>query len=795
MDDFEWATPPTSNLNGGGWTQTASGKPLAQVVSLGGGKVLLIPGGSSASGYTNLTKPAAAPEGSQATLRFRFYLPSGATGDTGIGLASVSADAAGSSLAQNMAGSIRLLGAGPVQIWGGGTTFINTDQTFAVDTWYEMALVLDTRTDTWTALVEGGAYTTATPVTQGGGTTSVFPFRGSGGATNLTHVAIRTNAAHVGNSLYLDDIHFEASNLPPIIHSEKSDGYRGIWFTLGQFSEYGDKYSGGLGTYTANHNPLAIYAPEVNKTFFVYGGTKPGQRHLLLMASYYDHAQHRVPRPTIVYDKQGVDDPHDNPAISIDAAGYIWVFVAGRNTTRDGVLLKSVEPYSVDAFQEIQVMPDMTYPQPWYDQARGGFILMFTKYTAGRELYVSTSADGLTWSAHKKIAGFGGHYQVSAYHRDSGKIGTFFNYHPGGDVNKRTNLYYAESRDFGQAWTTVAGQPLNLPLNAVQNPALVIDYQSQGILQYTCDLNWDKNGNPLILYLAPRHYAPGPDGDPREWRLTRWTGSEWVTRVICTSTHAYDMGSLYVDGDRWTVIGPTGTGPQQWGSGGEMETWTSDDQGETWKKQRAVTHNSVFNHSYARRPLAARNPFFAFWADGNPDTFSESRIYFCNSDGTRVWRLPYSMLSDWATPEEVHPPFQRWQASRFTEEELEDEAISGPDADVDEDGRKNLVEYTFGTQPKDPDTLPIATNTFTALDGSDYLSLTYRRAVDAADVMLIPEVAESLEGPWMSGPEHTVEVSRVRLDTPSGEMEEVHVRDSIAIGEGDQRFMRLQIVR
>ena len=43
-------------------------------------------------------------------------------------------------------------------------------------------------------------------------------------------------------------------------------GYKGIWFTLGQFSDYGDKYSGGLGTYTAKHVPLAIYAPQVNKT-------------------------------------------------------------------------------------------------------------------------------------------------------------------------------------------------------------------------------------------------------------------------------------------------------------------------------------------------------------------------------------------------------------------------------------------------------------------------------------------------------------------------------------------------
>ena len=63
----------------------------------------------------------------------------------------------------------------------------------------------------------------------------------------------------------------------PKITSAKDDGYRGIWFTLGQKSEFGDKYSGGLGTYTANHVPMAIYAKEANKTFFVYGGGKQGQ--------------------------------------------------------------------------------------------------------------------------------------------------------------------------------------------------------------------------------------------------------------------------------------------------------------------------------------------------------------------------------------------------------------------------------------------------------------------------------------------------------------------------------------
>ena len=43
---------------------------------------------------------------------------------------------------------------------------------------------------------------------------------------------------------------------PASVETSDVNGYRGIWFTLGQVSEYGDKYSGGLGTYTAKHRPL-----------------------------------------------------------------------------------------------------------------------------------------------------------------------------------------------------------------------------------------------------------------------------------------------------------------------------------------------------------------------------------------------------------------------------------------------------------------------------------------------------------------------------------------------------------
>ena len=63
----------------------------------------------------------------------------------------------------------------------------------------------------------------------------------------------------------------------PVVLNRQDTGYRGIWY-MNQPSgdEYVFKYSGGLGTYCAKHRPFAIHRPEVNKTFFVYGGTPEG---------------------------------------------------------------------------------------------------------------------------------------------------------------------------------------------------------------------------------------------------------------------------------------------------------------------------------------------------------------------------------------------------------------------------------------------------------------------------------------------------------------------------------------
>ncbi len=148
-------------------------------------------------------------------------------------------------------------------------------------------------------------------------------------------------------------------------NNQKVDGYRGIWFELNQKFELGDKYSGGLGTYTAKHIPLAIYAPAVDKTFFVFGGTiDRDQRYLLCMIGEFDHKTQLVSKPTVVYDKMGVDDPHDDPTIMIDDDGYIWVFVSGRGNSRKGIKLRSNDPYDIDEFTEVS-MEVFAYPQIW----------------------------------------------------------------------------------------------------------------------------------------------------------------------------------------------------------------------------------------------------------------------------------------------------------------------------------------------------------------------------------------------------------------------------------------------
>ena len=437
----------------------------------------------------------------------------------------------------------------------------------------------------------------------------------------------------------------------PAVHPvSKASGYHGIWYANQPMdTEYRYKYGGGLGTYCAKHLPIAYYAEQADKTFFVYGGTRPGteKRTLLAMVSCYDHKTGTVPQPTLLIDKH-TDDAHDNPSLMLDDKGHVWVFVAAHGTARPSYIFRSIKPYDIDAFERVQET-NFSYPQPWYVPEQG-FLFLHTRYVDGlRQLFDMTSPDGRKWSEPRLLAAIEkGHYQISGRYKN--KIGTAFNMHPSkGGLNARTNLYYIESDDFGKTWRTARKRPLKLPLKNVRNEALIRDYAAEDRLVYLKDLTFDRRGNPVILYLTSRGFEPGPQNNPRFWTIARWTGREWLINGQIRSDNNYDTGCLYLEKrDLWRIIGPTDTGPQPFNTGGEMVMWTTDDQGRSWHKQKLTTH-SQYNHSYARRPVNAHEDFYALWADGHGREPSESRLYFTNKQG-QVFMLPTKMDQDHAKP-------------------------------------------------------------------------------------------------------------------------------------------------
>ncbi len=425
--------------------------------------------------------------------------------------------------------------------------------------------------------------------------------------------------------------------------------------------EYVYKYSGGLGTYCAKHKPFAVYCKGAGKTFFCYGGTtKESNRALLHMVSYYDHRTGKVPWPTILLDKK-TDDAHDNPVISVDERGYIWIFSTSHGTGRPSYVHKSRKPYDISEFVLIDVtkkengrevpMTNFSYMQAWNIPGKG-FICFFTRYNypAARTICCMTSPDGVRWSEWMRLAAIDeGHYQVSA--ANSSRAGTAFNFHPRGKgLNWRTNLYYIETTDLGGTWRTAGGKNVTLPVMDENTPALVHDYRAEGLNVYLKDIRYDRKGMPVILYVTSRGYESGPKNDPRTWTTARWTGEKWEIRPAMLSDNNYDMGSLCIEDDgTWRIIGPTATGPQPYNPGGEMVMWTSSDHGKTWVKIRQLTNKSERNHTYARRPVNAHPDFYALWADGHGRKPSESNLYFCDRDGN-VRILPREMEKDLETP-------------------------------------------------------------------------------------------------------------------------------------------------
>ncbi len=127
--------------------------------------------------------------------------------------------------------------------------------------------------------------------------------------------------------------------------------------------------------------------------------------------------------------------------------------------------------------------------------------------------------------------------------------------------------------------------------------------------------------------------------------------------------------------------------------------------------------------------------------------------------------------------------FEAWRELHFPDD-LFDEQISGPNADPDGDGHRNLLEFALGG---DPNTLERAL-VMVGLATSGHLEITFRRRSGSGE--LIYEVQGSNDlNEWTTLPGQPIPIA-----DPDGEgLELVKFTDSASINTSSRRFLRVRV--
>jgi hypothetical protein len=129
--------------------------------------------------------------------------------------------------------------------------------------------------------------------------------------------------------------------------------------------------------------------------------------------------------------------------------------------------------------------------------------------------------------------------------------------------------------------------------------------------------------------------------------------------------------------------------------------------------------------------------------------------------------------------------FTEWRKRFFSTGELSNPAISGENADPDQDGNNNLMEYALLGDPTAPDAaLTRMVVNFPAAAGGGVLSATYSRRKNASDMAF--KVVASSDGRSWEPLDETVTQDH-------GLTESVTAQDKGPPSAFPQRFVRLQI--
>lgn len=135
-------------------------------------------------------------------------------------------------------------------------------------------------------------------------------------------------------------------------------------------------------------------------------------------------------------------------------------------------------------------------------------------------------------------------------------------------------------------------------------------------------------------------------------------------------------------------------------------------------------------------------------------------------------------------------PLTEWRKRYFTPEELLQAALVGDDADPDNDGTPNLLEYAVGGNPRRslPGEKPTAGFGVIYDNGQRklFLAMNYRRALNAPGILFQPEVSEDLLH-WVA--------SSDPIPSGAGDANSIPMQARVAVGTKVKLYLRLKVSR
>ena len=423
---------------------------------------------------------------------------------------------------------------------------------------------------------------------------------------------------------------------------------RGVWYCCGTANTLpGHKYvySGGMATYCIWHRPMAVYAPEVNKTFFVYGNANNAPT-----ITCFDHAAQRFAYP-VVLGSNPDGDAHRNPTLLVAEDGHLYVVYGAHGHPTHAV--RSSTPYDISTWTRLPDLPDpeTSYPQPWPLKPGEIFVsyrcrplsaVRAPKTAEGQPpgwRFTLSRDGGKTWTPSQDFIQFEGSSIYAITIAEEGryprKVHIAWSRLGGGTPEevrtkhlwaRRYNVYYACSDDGGATWRKSDGTPYALPITEAAAEK-IYDCGQRGV--WLKDIQLDEQGNPYILFI---------DSDPSTyesaWKIARHVGGKWAISSIAASDHMYDDGGLVIlSGNDLRVYGPT-TASQPQEDGGEIEEWRSTDGGATWSNRKHLTQGSPLSHNNVKVVLGhqkGKGDLRIFWSYGDsnyPPATKDVRLYY-----------------------------------------------------------------------------------------------------------------------------------------------------------------------